>query len=142
MKAGKDYIGVGCGPLIVNDKNETLLLKRGASSKNEVGFWQKPGGEVEFNERVEDAIKREAKEELGIEIEILDFLGYSDHIIKNEGQHWIGFNYLAEIVNGKPTNMEPHKIDEIGWFNINDLPENVNQTTLEAIEVYKKMKGK
>ncbi len=66
MTPGKDYIGVGCGALIINDKNQTLLIKRGNKSRNEAGFWGKPGGAVKFGEKVEDAVKREIKEELNI----------------------------------------------------------------------------
>jgi mutator protein MutT len=141
MKVGKDYIGVGCGPLIINDNNETLLLKRSSNAKNEIGLWQKPGGEVEFGETVIEAIKRETKEEIGVDLEILDFLGYTDHIIKGEEQHWVAFNYLAKISNGTPQILEPHKFDELQWFDLENLPEKTNQTTKEAVARYKKLKS-
>src|SRR3989338_1504680 len=48
--AGVDYIGVGVGVLIVNDKNETLLMKRGPKCRNLVGYWNRPGGTMEFGE--------------------------------------------------------------------------------------------
>jgi ADP-ribose pyrophosphatase YjhB (NUDIX family) len=48
MKAGFDCVGVGCGALIVNDRNDTLLLKRTDKTRNQAGFWAKPGGKVEF----------------------------------------------------------------------------------------------
>jgi 8-oxo-dGTP diphosphatase len=138
MKQGTDYIGIGCGALIINNKNETLLMKRGPMSKNEIGFWSKPGGSVEFGEKVENAIKREIKEELDIEIELIKFLDYTDHIIKSENQHWIAFNYLAKIIKGEPKIMEPDKHDEIKWFSLDDLPDNITQTTKEPIEKYLK----
>ena len=142
MQPGKDFIGVGCGALIVNDKNETLLIKRTSKSRNEAGFWSKPGGLVDFGETVEDAIKREIKEELGIEIELADYLGYTDHIISAEKQHWVAINYSAKIVNGEPRIMEPEKIDEIRWFKFNDLPEKMTQTTRESVQVYLKTQNK
>lgn len=138
MTSGIDYIGVGCGALIINDKNETLLIKRGDKSRNEVGFWGKPGGAVEFGEKVEDAVKRELKEELNIDIEIIKFLSYTDHIIKSENQHWLVINYIAKIIGGELKNMEPEKIDEIGWFKFDNLPEKLNQTAVEPIEEYLK----
>ncbi len=136
MKKGSDYIGVGCGALIVNDKNEVLLLKRTGKSRNEAGFWSKPGGGVEFGEKVEDAVKREILEELGVEITLTDFLGYTNHIIESEKQHWIAFNYLAKITKGEPKNLEPEKHEEIKWFNFSALPENITQTTIEPIKIY------
>ena len=136
MKSGVDYIGVGCGALILNDKNETLLVKRGVSSKNEAGVWSKPGGAVEFGERVEDAVKREIKEELGVDIELTKLLGFTNHIIKSENQHWVTFSYLAKIIEGEPRIMEPEKIAKIKWFNLRSLPEKLSQTTSEPIKDY------
>ncbi len=136
MKPGVDYIGVGCGALIINDKDETLLVKRGINSKNEVGVWSKPGGAVEFGERVEDAVKREIKEELDVDIELTKFLSFTNHIINSENQHWVTFNYLAKIIKGEPKIMEPEKIAEIKWFNLRSLPEKLSQTTLEPIKDY------
>ena len=136
MKQGIDYIGVGCGALILNDKNEVLLMKRGKKSKNEAGFWNKPGGTVEFGETVENAVKRETKEELGIDVEPIKFINFTNHIIKSENQHWVSLNYLVKIVKGEPRNMEPEKTDEIKWFSFDNLPENMTQTTREPIQEY------
>lgn len=138
MKAGVDYVGIGCGAVIINDKNEALLVKRTTKSRNEAGFWSKPGGTVEFGEKVEDAVRREIKEELGVEIKLIKFLGFTDHIIESEKQHWIALNFLAKIVRGKPKNLEPDKIEEIKWFNLGNLPQNLTQTTIEPIREYLK----
>ena len=136
MKKGIDFIGIGCGALIFNDKNEVLLLKRTLNTRNEAGFWSKPGGGVEFGEKVEDAVKREIKEELGVDIELVKFLGFTNHILESEKQHWIAFNYLAKIVGGELKNLEPKKHEEIKWFCLKDLPEKITQTTLEPINEY------
>ena len=138
MKPGVDFIGVGCGALIVNEDNETLLVKRGFNSKNQVGVWSKPGGAVDMEEKVEDAVIREIKEELGVDIELIKFLGFTNHIIKSENQHWIAFNYLAKIIKGEPQILEPEKIAEIKWFSFDKLPENLSQTTSEPIQEYLK----
>ena len=71
-KIGCDCIGVGCGVFIINDKSETLLLKRSRKSKNEAGFWNKPGGAVEFGETIDDSIRREIREELDVELGEID----------------------------------------------------------------------
>lgn len=136
MKKGIDYIGVGCGALIINDKNETLLVKRAGQTVNEDGYWSKPGGSVEFGEKITDAIKREIKEEIGVDIELTQFLGYNDHILKLENQHWVALHYLARIINGIPENLEPNKHSEIKWFPLDNLPENITSTTIEPIKTY------
>lgn len=132
MEIGKDYIGVGVGAVILNEKFEILLLKR---KKNpEVGKWSIPGGKIDMMESAEDAIMREVKEELGVDVKVKMLLGFTSHIIKEENEHWVAPAYLVRIVEGSPENLEPDKHDEIKWFCINDLPENVTITTEKSLE--------
>jgi 8-oxo-dGTP diphosphatase len=135
-KPGKDYIGVGGGVLIFNAKKEVLLVKRGKNQKNEVGFWQKPGGEVDYGEKVIDCMKREVREETGIDIKIWGYSLHSDHIIKKDKQHWVAFNYLANLRSGNAKVMEPQKHEDVRWFPLNNLPKKINQTTKETIKNY------
>jgi len=118
MKRGIDYIGVGVGAAIFNDKGELFITKRGKKVKNERGTWEIPGGSVEFGETFEEAIKREIKEELGIEIEIIELLGICDHIIPNEHQHWVSPTFICKIIKGIPKILEPEKCEAIGWFTL------------------------
>jgi mutator protein MutT len=120
MKRGIDYIGVGVGACIVNDQGQIFLALRGQKAKNEKGKWEIPGGSVEFGETLENALKREIFEELGIEIEIVKLLDVCDHILKDEGQHWVSPTYICKITKGIPTVKEPEKCDGIGWFSIDD----------------------
>lgn len=139
MKENYNQIRVGCGALIINEKKEILLLKRGKKARNSAGFWSKPGGTVELGEKITEAIKREIKEELNIELELLDFLGYEEHFLNKENQHWISLSYSAKIIGGELKNLEPEKHDEIKWFRINALPENL-VFTKTAVEQYLKLR--
>lgn len=136
LKPGKDYIGVGGGVLIFNKKKEVFLAQRSKNSKNEAGQWSKPGGTVEYGEKVIESMKREIKEEIGVGIDVWGYLPHTDHVIKKENQHWVAFNYLANLKSGEPKNSEPHKCDQIGWFRLDALPKKLNQTTREAIKNY------
>jgi len=132
-KPGQDFIGVGCGVFIVNEKGETLLSVRSKSSKNEIGTWNKIGGAVEYGETVVEGLKREVMEEIGVKLKDIVFLSYTDHILVNENQHWLGLNYMAKIKEGFPKNLEPDKNDEIKWFKFIDIPKNLAVPTRESL---------
>ncbi len=119
-QAGKDHIGVGVGALIFNDEGHLLLTLRGQKAKNERGKWEIPGGAVEFGETIQEALKREIKEELDIEIEVIEMLQLCDHIITDEQQHWVSPTYICKIISGEPKILEPDKCDQIGWFSLKD----------------------
>ena len=54
---------------IIKSGNNVLLMRR-APGHSLSGYWEYPGGKVEPNERVKQALKRELKEELGIDAKI------------------------------------------------------------------------
>lgn len=120
MKAGIDYIGVGVGALIFNDRGEMLLGLRGQKSKNEVGTWEIPGGAIEFGETLAEGLKREIKEEIDIEIEVGELLHVCDHIIPKENQHWVSPTYICKIISGTPKIMESEKCDKLEWFSLDE----------------------
>ncbi len=136
MEAGKDYIGIGVGALLFNDNGEVFLSKRGEKAKNEKGFWEFPGGQVDFYEKMADAVKREFLEEYGIEIEIIELLSVFDHILKNEKQHWISAIFTAVIKSGIPEIREPEKCSAIGWFDLSNLPVPLSMISKDSADYY------
>jgi len=137
MKKGIDYIGVSVGVMIFNEKGELFLSKRSQNCTNEKGYWEIPGGSVEFGEKLIDAIKREMKEEYGVEIEILKQFPAADHIIPEEKQHWVPTTFLCTIKNNKtPTIIEPTKCDAIGFFLLSNLPQPLSIITKLDIAYY------
>ncbi len=121
MKKGVDYIGVGVGAVIFDRDGKVFLAKRGKQARNEKGRWECPGGAVEFGETLKQTLVREVKEEIGIEIEILELLGVSDEIIPEEKQHWISPSFICIVKSGTPTICEPEKCDQIGWFSLEEI---------------------
>lgn len=120
MQKGVDYIGVGVGAAIFDQKGRLFITKRGKKAKNERGKWEIPGGSVEFGETFIEAIKREVREELGIDIEVIEFLCIHDHLIPEEKQHWVAPTYICKITKGNPKILEPEKCAEIGWVTIDE----------------------
>jgi 8-oxo-dGTP diphosphatase len=130
MKRGIDYIGVGVGAIISNTAGAVFLARRGREARNETGKWEFPGGGVEFNETLEQALVREVREEYGFEIEVQELLDVVNHIIPAEKQHWVSPTFLCRVKSGSPRIQEPHKCTEIGWFELDRIP--VDQLTIAS----------
>lgn len=136
VRIGFDVIGVGVGALVFNERGEVFLAQRGPKAKNERGAWEFPGGSVEFGEKLVDAIRREFLEEYGMVIAIDELLSVDDHILPDEGQHWVSPTYIARHISGEPRIMEPEKCTAIGWFALDDLPTPLSVITQANVAAY------
>ena len=95
---------VSVAALVTNEKNEILLVKspwRG---------WEYPGGLIEPGESFETALKREVREESGVEVEITGFVG----ICKNVARNIVNIDFTARYTGGSLTTSE--ESTEVGWF--------------------------
>jgi len=140
MKKGVDYIGVGCGCLIVNDQYQVLLIKRKDKSQWGGGWlWSQPGGAIEFGEHIEDAIKREIKEELNVDVELFGPKLYAEDITTKDWitKHWFIWARFAKITWWEIKLMEPEKHEAAEWFDLDKLPTTLTAYTLPYIEAYK-----
>lgn len=138
MKRGVDFIGVGVGAILVDERGRLFMAQRGPKAKNERGLWEFPGGSVEFGERLADALRREMLEEYGIQIEVGELLDVVDHILPDEGQHWVSPTYLCRILSGEPRILEPEKCSQIGWFAPDEVPAALTVISRVNLVHYKK----
>jgi 8-oxo-dGTP diphosphatase len=108
--------GVTIDALIIKEE-KILLIKRNEEPFK--GFWALPGGYVEWNERVEDAVRREVSEEVGLKVKSLDFIGiFSDP--KRHPNQCIDVAYLAEAEG----DIRPgDDAAECKWESIDSLPD-------------------
>jgi mutator protein MutT len=142
MKKGVDYIGVSSGAMILNDKGELFLSRRGKQTRNERGCWETPGGGVKFGETLGQCAKREMMEEYGVEIELSEQFPAFDHLIPDENQHWVATTFMAKLKPGQvPNIMEPDKCDGIGWFALDKLPSPLSLITQSDLRQYKERQG-
>ncbi len=137
MIAGRDYIGVGVGAMVFNKAGKVFLAQRGPEATNERGFWEFPGGSVEYGEILVAAIKREFFEEYEMEIEVIELLGVSDHILPEENQHWVSPTFIARHGGGAPKIVEPEKCSHIGWFSLSALPEPLSVISVDNLRDYR-----
>ncbi|WP_199770751.1 NUDIX hydrolase [Brevibacillus laterosporus] len=126
---------VGVGAAIIDDNRRILLVLR--KKAPEAGCWSLPGGKVDYMETIEDAVIREIKEELNIDIVIDSLLCVTNHIVQAESVHWIAPTFIAHISSGEVQNLEPHALEKVEWFPIDELPDNITITTTYAIDQLK-----
>jgi 8-oxo-dGTP diphosphatase len=90
------------GAIVVHDDSLLMVLRGREPNK---GLWTVPGGRVEAGEYLADALKREVREETGIEIEVGDLLG----VLERRGEeHFVILDFLAQPLD----DMAPRASDD------------------------------
>ena len=122
-----------------NNNQEEILFQKRKNTGYCDGFYDlSASGHVDENESMKHAMCREAKEELGIDINVedLEFVCMI-HKISNDGVIYYNGYFKANKWNGEPIINEPEKNEELKWIDINNLPTNIVDDRVIAIENYK-----
>jgi len=123
--------GLGCGAALL-EGGRLLLIKR--RKPPEAGHWSLPGGKVDYLEAVEDAVRREIREEIGVEIELLRPL-FLSQMLGIDDAHWVSPVFAGRIVSGAPRICEPDKIAGLLWASLDDPPAPLASPAREAIRL-------
>ena len=106
---------------IIIEKEKILLIKR--ATQPYLNYWALPGGFVELNETLEEAITREVIEETCLQTKTNGLAGaYSDPKRDPRG-HTVSIVYFMKIIGGEPNKTNEAK--EIEYFDFNKLPEKI-----------------
>lgn len=126
FKVGEDYIGVNCVFFCHDGQGKIVFHKRNGNCRDEANTWDCGGGTLEFGESFEDALRREVKEEYGADILEVRYIG-TRNVLRTNGNgkrtHWVANVFVVLVDPDQVKIGEPHKMDEIGWFGLNELPE-------------------
>ncbi len=140
LRRGIDYIGVTVNFIIHDGKGKILLQKRSVNCRDEHGKWDIGGGAVEFGETLEQALERELMEEYlvsPIEYAFTE-LGTALRTHNNKPTHWVYANFKV-LVDPKSIKIgEPHKVDDLGWFKLSNLPQPQHSMFDTALSIAKK----
>ena len=124
-------------------KDNKILLLRRFNTGYEDGSYSLPAGHVDEGENFTMCVIRETKEEIGVLIKPEDVKVV--HIMhRDSGTHEnnerIDVFFIARKWQGKIINKEPTKCDNLEWFDVDNLPENVIPYIKQAIKGMKNKK--
>lgn len=101
---------------VIADESGKILITQRNLKKSQGGLWEFPGGKIELNETSEDAIIRELKEELNIDVKVE---GYIDEKIFNYPEKDI--NLIALKCNILGGNMVLNEHEDARWIDRDEL---------------------
>lgn len=120
---------------MIIEQRRILLCRRGKEPLK--GYWSLPGGAVEVGERVIDALRREVREETGLEIETNMVAEVFERITPDSGgaieYHYVLIDYLCRVTGGELEAGDDAA--EVAWFERGELPELlITPGSLDVIE--------
>jgi len=122
------------GALIFNADAILLVERAGEPLK---GYWSLPGGLVETGELIEDAVKREVREETGLDVEPAYRFDIFERIMRDpDGRpeyHYVLVDYVCTVTGGE---MRPaDDVSRVEWVPREKLRDyKITSGTLEAVE--------
>ena len=123
---------------LILEKNKILLVKRAIYPFS--GYWGLPGGHVDYGERLEEALKREMKEELGIKVKIKKLIGVYSDPKRDPRYHTVSVVYYCQKNKGKiKLNYES---SEFKFFSLKNLPKKIGFDHRKILSDFKKYKKK
>lgn len=94
---------VGVGGVVIAD-GKVLLVRR--ASEPLKGQWSLPGGLVELGETLEEAVRRELKEETSLDVRVVAMVEAFERIMRDDAgrvrYHFVLVDYLCELAAGQP----------------------------------------
>ena len=105
---------VSASALII--ENEHVLL----AHRRAIDWWNLPGGAIDAGETVTEGLRREVREETGLEIEVGQLVGVYSKPLKQE----IVLSFRCQVTGGTLGTLDDDDIDESHYFPLYDLPAN------------------
>ncbi len=137
--------GLGVLNCIFNrDFSKILLLKRNEEKRKKGGAeWGNVGGRVEFGEKLIDACVREAREEIGVELdpEKLKLLDVKETPFLSDIFHAIHFFYATILDEDEKISLSDES-DDYKWFDLENLPDKMFDSKEEILKLSELAKEK
>lgn len=104
---------------IVNENDEMLVVRR--AKEPALGTYDLPGGFCDMGETVEEGMRREIKEETGLEVQDIQYLFSSPNVYQYSGMgiHTLDMDYLVRVKGGRLAIQAADDAAEAFWIPIN-----------------------
>lgn len=116
-------------------KDDKVLLSKRFNTGWMDGKYSLISGHIDGNETVFEAMVREAWEEAGLKIDPKDLIP-ATVIHRKSDVEYIDFFFVIKKWQGTPVIKEPNKCDDLSWYALNNLPNNLLPFITEAINNY------
>jgi len=104
-------------PVILRD-GAVLLIRH---VKGDRTYWLLPGGGVEYGESLADALRREVREETGLDVDVGPLLFANDSIPPDKRRHVVNLYFLARITGGELTLGDEPNLVELRFVPLDEL---------------------
>ena len=136
-----DHPIVGVGGVVVH-RGRVLLIRRGTEPLK--GVWSIPGGLLELGEELAEGVRRELKEETGLDVKPLEVLAVFDRVFREGPRvryHYVIVDYACRLKGGRLRSASD--VLDARWVRREDLPqyhlsEKATSVLLQAFEFFKK----
>ena len=138
-----DHPIVGVGGVVVH-RGRVLLIRRGSEPLK--GAWSIPGGLLELGEELAEGVRRELKEETGLDVKPLEVLAVFDRVFREGPRvryHYVVVDYACRLKGGRLRSASD--VLDARWVRRKDLPQyhltdKAYSVVLRAFEVFRKSK--
>lgn len=83
---------------LINKEGKVLVVKRSEKETYLPGYWELPGGKANFGEDPQNALSREFKEEVGLNVEVLDPVRVFHYVTKNDTLQTFEIVFLLSLL--------------------------------------------
>lgn len=114
----KFFIVLCVASFIFDLQKRLLIVKKDKQEKVDGGLWTVPGGKVEPNEHIINALKREVKEEVNLDIE--NYKWIDEDVFISDNKYFHGQHFLCSVKTIKTLRLD-NKLVKHAWITKNEI---------------------